>query len=167
MSTTRSLLAAIGRYLLAIALWLDRCVLAIGLWFGTKVLRLVHTVLDCFFTDAGPPLDDKAVVLWFDSSGLLLPYHIGVAEWEGGRAEPPPAETAEEGQITIARRVAGTGLSGREAGREVRASVVHPEGCGRGQPKPYWVLQRESDPAHTAGRWFTLPADFPGRGCGR
>ena len=81
MSTTRSLLAAIGRYLLAVVLWLDRCVLDIGLWFGTKVLRLVHTVLDCFFTDAGPPLDDKAVVLWFDSSGLLLPYHIGVAEW--------------------------------------------------------------------------------------
>ena len=81
MSTTRSLLAAIGRYLLAVVLWLDRCVLDIGLRFGTKVLRLVHTVLDCFFTDAGPPLDDKAVVLWFDSSGLLLPYHIGVADW--------------------------------------------------------------------------------------
>ena len=61
----------------------DKAALAIGLLIRRFAIRLLHAVLDRIYPpSSGPPLDDgDKVVVWFDSSGLLLPYHIGVAEY--------------------------------------------------------------------------------------
>ena len=62
---------------------LDRLILAVGLRVGIMLLRALHYLLDRMYPhQAGPKITKDGIpVVWFDSSGLFLPYYIGVAEY--------------------------------------------------------------------------------------
>ena len=59
----------------------DSIVLSVLLCLGTPLLRLFHALLDALGVPGAPAGIEDDIVLWFDSSGLLLPYHIGVADY--------------------------------------------------------------------------------------